>query len=356
VFGAAWARAYSSPYGNRYGSAPSPERGATAPPASSTSVPGVAIASAKQTGVLDAQRRDLQADLDGGVVAGRGREQPRLGVGERDEPVERGRALGRSGRRVGRRHDPQVGRGHATTGLFYQPIYDLARSAPYGVEALLRWEEPERGMVSPGEFIPVAEQTGAIVQLGIWVLEELCRHARGWRAHGIALRLHFNVSALELRRCGFASSVLSIIRSQTLDPASFTLEVTESTAVLATDRALPAVHELRAAGMQIAIDDFGAGHSSLSRLNELPADMLKIDRALVAGLPASRTSKALVGAALDIARALDLGVVAEGIESDAQRRVVADAGCLLGQGFHLGRPRAAERDHLPAWTGDTSRT
>ena len=222
--------------------------------------------------------------------------------------------------------------------LVYQPIFDLSRSVPYGVEALLRWEDPERGLLSPADFVPVAEETGAIVDLGAWVIEELCRHATGWRAQGFDLQLHFNVSAIELRRRGFASGLLSTVRRHGLPVTTFTLEITESTAVLEGDTALPALERLRAAGMQIAIDDFGAGHSSLSRINELPADMLKIDRALVAGLPESAASKALVTAALQIADALRMRTVAEGIESDRQRRFLAEAGCPLGQGFALGRP------------------
>lgn len=226
--------------------------------------------------------------------------------------------------------------------LVYQPIFDLSRQMPYGVEALLRWQHPRRGLIPPDEFIPVAEETGAIDALGSWVIEELCRQARQWIDRDIHLQLHFNVSALELQQPGYARRLLSTIRRHFLPASTFTLEVTESTVVLDAETALPVLYELRGAGMHIAIDDFGAGHSSLSRLKDLPADVLKIDRALVAGLPNSSASQALVTAALDIADAMKMFTVAEGIETDAQRRFLADAGCPLGQGFALGAVQPAE--------------
>lgn len=235
--------------------------------------------------------------------------------------------------------------------LVYQPIFDLETMRPYGVEALLRWEDPERGLIPPASFIPVAEETGAIEQLGTWVVEELCRHAFAWRSDGIDLQLHFNVSPIELRRRGFAARVLSIIRAYRLDPARFTLEVTESTIVLDGDAAVPTLQQLRADGMQVAIDDFGAGHSSLARLRELPADMLKITRALVTGLP-DRGSHELVSAALRIAEGLDLRAAASGIESEDQQRILVELGCPFGQGFALGRPSAdaPTAPTAPAWS------
>jgi EAL domain-containing protein (putative c-di-GMP-specific phosphodiesterase class I)/GGDEF domain-containing protein len=234
--------------------------------------------------------------------------------------------------------------------LLYQPIFDLAREVPYGVEALLRWEDPDLGLISPADFIPVAEDTGAIEELGGWVVAELCRHAFAWRTQGIALQLHFNVSPVELRRRSFASRLLSIIRAYTLPPSTFTLEVTESTVMLDADTVVPTLQRLRAEGMQIAIDDFGAGHSSLSRLKELPADILKIDRALVSGLPHDKASRALVSAALHIADALGMQAVAEGIESDAEHRALVELGCPLGQGYGLGRPAEADSAQARGWT------
>jgi PAS domain S-box-containing protein len=235
--------------------------------------------------------------------------------------------------------------------LLYQPIYELDRGVPYGVEALLRWEDPRHGAIPPNDFIPIAEQTGAIFGLGMWVVEELCRRAVEWRRQGIAPQLHFNASALELRRRDYASRLLSTIRGYSLPLSSFTIEVTESAVVLESDSVIPTLRMLRMEGMHVAIDDFGAGPSSLSRLRELPADMLKIDRALVSGLPGGRASKALLAAALQIAEALQMRAVAEGIETDAQRQYLAEAGCPLGQGFVLGRPAAGGMVRLDASPG-----
>lgn len=225
--------------------------------------------------------------------------------------------------------------------LEYQPIFWLERPAPYGVEALLRWHDPVLGTVPPARFIPIAEEEGIIHELGRWVLGELCRQAQRWEAQGVFPQVHWNVSALELSQPSFAQGVLAALAEHALPPKRFTLEVTESIAVLDADRTAPVLHELHRAGLRIAIDDFGAGHSSLSRLQEVPAQVLKLDRALVKALPGNPRAAVIVTAALELAKALGMHAVAEGIETEGQRAFLAQRGCPLGQGYRLGRPRPA---------------
>jgi EAL domain-containing protein (putative c-di-GMP-specific phosphodiesterase class I)/GGDEF domain-containing protein len=222
--------------------------------------------------------------------------------------------------------------------LLYQPIYTFAGERVYGVEALLRWTDPDLGAVSPGRFIPIAEETGAIHALGAWVIEEMCRHATGWELEDREFQMHFNASASELQRPGYARDVLRLIARHRLAPSRFVLEVTESTAVLDPNRTFAVLAELRAAGMQIAIDDFGAGHSSLGRLKDLPADILKIDRGIIADVVISKESRAIVAAAVSLAGQLGMTTVAEGIETVEQHKILARAGCTHAQGFMLGGP------------------
>lgn len=222
--------------------------------------------------------------------------------------------------------------------LLYQPIYSLPDNGLYGVEALLRWSDPELGPISPGRFIPLAESSGAVHDLGDWVIDELCRHAMDWDLEGRQFQLHFNASALELGRPDYARDVLRRINRQGLSPSRFVLEVTESTAVLDARRTFAVLAELRAEGMNVAIDDFGAGHSSLSRLKDLPADIVKIDRGIVADVSTSKQAVAIVSAAVSLATELGMTTVAEGIETDEQNALIVKAGCTYGQGFMLGRP------------------
>lgn len=225
--------------------------------------------------------------------------------------------------------------------LSYQPIFWLDGAVPYGVEALLRWHSAELGTVSPAEFIPVAERTGLIHDLGQWVVGELARQAQLWAARGVFVQIHWNVSVLELLRRDFAEEVLRVLSASGLPIKRFTLEVTESVAVSEPERILPVLQELHRAGLQVAIDDFGAGHSSLSRLREIPAQVLKIDRALIGALPADPRAAAIVTSALGLAEALGMKAVAEGIETDGQREFLAQRACPLVQGYRYARPRPA---------------
>jgi diguanylate cyclase (GGDEF)-like protein/PAS domain S-box-containing protein len=229
--------------------------------------------------------------------------------------------------------------------LFYQPLVNLVTGEIVGAEALIRWEHPERGLLSPDKFLPVAEESGLIVQVGEWAVGEACRRLRDWdRRNGgaSAFGLAVNLSARELTHPDVVSTVLNAVRRSALDPARITIEVTESTAMADRDSGFRALRELSAAGVRIAIDDFGTGYSSLDHLREMPADILKIDRSFVAGMSANSPDSALVAAAIAMGRALEMEVVAEGIETSEQVSDLRELGCPLGQGYLFARPLPPE--------------
>ena len=229
--------------------------------------------------------------------------------------------------------------------LFYQPLVSLVTGEIVGAEALIRWEHPERGLLSPDKFLPVAEESGLIVQVGAWAVGEACRRLRDWdRRNGgpSNFSLAVNLSARELTHPDVVSTVLNAVRRSALDPSRITIEVTESTAMADRDSGFRALRELSAAGVRIAIDDFGTGYSSLDHLREMPADILKIDRSFVAGMSANSPDSALVAAAIAMGRALEMEVVAEGIETSEQVTDLRELGCPLGQGYLFARPLPPE--------------
>jgi diguanylate cyclase (GGDEF)-like protein/PAS domain S-box-containing protein len=229
--------------------------------------------------------------------------------------------------------------------LFYQPLVSLETGEMVGAEALIRWEHPERGLLSPDKFLPIAEESGLIVQVGAWAVGEACRRLRDWdRRNGgpSAFGLAVNLSARELTHPDVVSTVLNAVRRSALDPSRITIEVTESTAMADRDSGFRALRELSDAGVRIAIDDFGTGYSSLDHLREMPADILKIDRSFVAGMAANSPDSALVAAAIAMGRALQMEVVAEGIETSEQVADLRELGCPLGQGFLFARPLPPE--------------
>jgi diguanylate cyclase (GGDEF)-like protein/PAS domain S-box-containing protein len=229
--------------------------------------------------------------------------------------------------------------------LFYQPLVSLNSGEIVGAEALIRWEHPERGLLSPDKFLPVAEESGLIVQVGAWAVGEACRRLRDWdRLSGgpSAFSLAVNLSARELTHPDVVSTVLNAVRRSALDSSRLTIEVTESTAMADRDSGFRALRELSAAGIRIAIDDFGTGYASLDHLREMPADILKIDRSFVAGMSANSPDSALVAAAVAMGRALEMEVVAEGIETTEQVADLRELGCPLGQGFLFARPLPPE--------------
>jgi EAL domain-containing protein (putative c-di-GMP-specific phosphodiesterase class I) len=225
--------------------------------------------------------------------------------------------------------------------LYYQPLVSLETGEMVGAEALIRWEHPERGLLTPDKFLSVAEESGLIVQVGAWAVGEACRRLRDWdRRNGLGstFSVAVNLSARELTHPDVVSTVLNAVRRSALDPQRLTIEVTESAAMADRDSGLRALRELSTAGVRIAIDDFGTGYSSLDHLREMPADILKIDRSFVAGMAADSPDSALVNAAVAMGRALDMQVVAEGIETSEQAADLREFGCPLGQGYLFARP------------------
>jgi diguanylate cyclase (GGDEF)-like protein/PAS domain S-box-containing protein len=229
--------------------------------------------------------------------------------------------------------------------LFYQPLVSLTSGEIVGAEALIRWEHPERGLLAPDSFLPVAEESGLIVEVGAWAVGEACRRLRDWdRRNGgpSPFGLAVNLSARELTHPDVVSTVLNAVRRSALDPSRLTIEVTEHTAMADRDSGFRALRELSAAGVRIAIDDFGTGYSSLDHLREMPADILKIDRSFVAGMAANSPDSALVAAAIAMGRALEMEVIAEGIETSEQVADLRELGCPLGQGYLFARPLPPE--------------
>ena len=217
--------------------------------------------------------------------------------------------------------------------LNYQPQVDLRTGAVLGAEALLRWHDPELGHISPGEFIPLAEETGFIVDLGKWVLNQAVRQASQWHVQGRGLLVSVNVSALQFQQPDFVESVAMALQQANLPARLLELELTESILIQNENEALERVEKLALMGVKLAIDDFGTGYSSLGYLKRLPINRLKIDRSFLRGLPADRSDVGIVNAVINLGRALDLRIVAEGVETEVQRQFLETAGCEQYQGF-----------------------
>ena len=223
--------------------------------------------------------------------------------------------------------------------VFYQPVHDLKTSRMIGVEALVRWEHPERGLVSPAEFIPVAERTGLIAEIDAWVMQQACQQMCQWQQAGVALSfVAVNVSSRLFARRELYQQVAQVLRDTGLDPAYLELEVTESAVMEDPEVALEQMHRLRELGVRLAIDDFGTGYSSLLRLKRLPVQKLKIDQGFVAGLPGDEDDGAIVRVIIALAHSMGMQVQAEGIEQVEQAALLLELGSHLGQGYWFGRP------------------
>ena len=225
--------------------------------------------------------------------------------------------------------------------LHYQPIVDVADGRMTGVEALIRWQD-EDDLVSPAEFVPLAEELGLIEEIGDWVVREIAYQHRMWANEGIDLQLSFNVWPRQLWTKDFVTHLLATLEDSRVDPRRIVVEIPETTAMSDSDRTRRVLAELRESGLVVAIDDFGMGSSTLSRLKDLPADILKIDRSFVSGVDADRTLAGMVRAMVELARCLDMTALAEGIETDAELAFVREAGCGLAQGFLFARPVSAD--------------
>ncbi len=228
--------------------------------------------------------------------------------------------------------------------VFYQPIVSLETRRVCEVEALVRWEHPVRGLVPPGDFIPLAEETGLIVPLGLWVLREACTQIRAWQEasrSGRPLRLSVNVSARQLQQPDLVAQVAEVLEETGLAPGCLKLEITESVMMLDADDTIPRLHALRALGICLAVDDFGTGYSSMAYLSSLPIDTLKIDRSFVSKMGRSDDDAAIVRAIVTLAKTLNLQITCEGIETPAQLAQLCALDCDQGQGYHFSRPLPA---------------
>jgi len=222
--------------------------------------------------------------------------------------------------------------------LVYQPTFDLEQVTFNGVEALLRWQHPTRGVVAPNDFIPLLEETGMIVQVGREVLLQACRQTRRWHQRGYDVAVSVNVSALQLESDDFFDDVRRALHDTGLDPRALTLEITESALMRDALTAVDRLRALKTLGITLAIDDFGTGYSSLSYLRQFPIDVLKIDRSFVNGMVESVEGGALIHTMVQLGQALRLRTVAEGIETEEQLRHLQDEGCRDGQGYLFARP------------------
>ena len=235
---------------------------------------------------------------------------------------------------------------HGQFELYYQPLFDLETNRIGSFEALLRWNHPTRGLVSPADFIPVAEETGMIVPIGAWAMREACRQAVRWPAH---IRVAVNVSSVQFHRPGLNNVVLQALAQGGLAPDRLEIEITESIFLEGSEETLQLLHGLRALGVRIALDDFGTGYSSLSYLQSFPFDKLKIDRSFIQNLLSRPGATAVVRAITELAAALGIETTAEGVEESEQVRELRTQGCSSVQGFLFARPmRAGDVDRLLA--------
>jgi len=231
--------------------------------------------------------------------------------------------------------------------LHYQPKIELATGRTAAVEALVRWHHPTRGMVPPGDFIPIAEECGLIIDLGDWVLREAVQQLATWQQQGIRIKIAVNVTARQLEKGGLAQRIQELLTRRAVAAKYLEIEVTESMVIEQTDMAVATLQELRNLGLSIAMDDFGTGYSSLAYLRKLPLDVIKIDRSFVMHSDENEQDSQIVKTIIALGHVLNLTVVAEGVETAAQVELLRTLGCERGQGYFFSKPLPAE--HLEAW-------
>jgi EAL domain-containing protein (putative c-di-GMP-specific phosphodiesterase class I) len=230
---------------------------------------------------------------------------------------------------------------HEEFQLFYQPVIELGTGRISGVEALIRWIHPERGMVPPLDFIPLAEETGLIVPIGRWVLRAACLYAKELQAafpNDPPYHMAVNLSARQLARPEIVEEVRQVLEETGLEPQSLTLEITESVMMADMDMSIERLGELKQLGVKLAVDDFGTGYSSLNYIRRFPVDILKVDKSFVDGVSEGGEASALTAAVIELAGILNLKPVAEGIERADQLDKLVELKCDLGQGFYFAKP------------------
>jgi diguanylate cyclase (GGDEF)-like protein len=226
--------------------------------------------------------------------------------------------------------------------LAFQPTIDLRDMSPTGVEALIRWKHPLRGVVQPDDFIPLLEETGLITEVGKWVLEEACSQGAAWRAAGHPIGMAINVSARQLDSDQIVTDIEEALSHSSIDPAALTIEITETTLMRNAEETALRLAQIKQLGVRIAIDDFGTGYSSLAHLQRFPVDALKIDRSFISGLRHNLEGETLVRTLVQLGKALSIETFAEGIELPQDLTVLRDENCDTGQGFLFARPLDAE--------------
>lgn len=226
--------------------------------------------------------------------------------------------------------------------LVYQPQVNLQSGRIVGVEALLRWHHPERGLIPPDQFIPLAELNGDIVGIGEWVLNEACRQAAAWAAEGLPLRVSVNLSAVQLRQPHIVGTILDTLSRHQIAPGGLELEITETSFMENIEDAINKLRQLASAGLIIAVDDFGTGYSSLSYLKRMPIRHLKIDRQFVTDLLCDEEDTRIANTIIDLGRSLNLSVIAEGVETPEQECYLAQRGCQMAQGYYFSKPLLPE--------------
>jgi diguanylate cyclase (GGDEF)-like protein/PAS domain S-box-containing protein len=299
---------------------------------------GGSIGIAFSSGVSPTSTDDLLRDADAATYYAKGRGRDRYEV---FEPSMHARAV----QQLELNNELHRGLRHGEFVLHYLPIWELADRTLIGVEALVRWNHPSRGLLPPNDFIPAAEQTGSIVALGEWVFGEACRQVKAWNDAypGRSLSVSVNISPRQLLDPDLVQRLRTALADNELDPSSMTLEITEGALMQDVEEARLRLRELKSLGVRLAIDDFGTGSSSLGYLREFPIDELKIDRTFVRGMVEDPGEGAiLVRAILGLARALHLEVVAEGIELQEQLDGLRESGCETGQGFFFATPVVAD--------------
>jgi EAL domain-containing protein (putative c-di-GMP-specific phosphodiesterase class I) len=226
--------------------------------------------------------------------------------------------------------------------LHYQPLVDISQHRIIGAEALIRWQDPLRGLRGPGEFIPYAEESGLILPIGEWVLRTACQQAKRWAEQGLAVHMAVNLSTRQFQDPALVPKVQDVLAEMELDSGRLSLEITESAAMLNPEASLSILGDLKALGVAIAIDDFGTGYSSLSYLKRIPADIIKIDQSFVKGLNIDPDDTAIVRTVLALANMMEKRCLAEGIETRGQFDTLREMDCHYGQGYLFSRPLPAD--------------